>query len=72
MYYTVSTSRIAKINIFGPKLVTKDELTNNQNHLWSVNNMSVILHFAILQRHPKLKLPEIIRGRLYVSNLFPD
>ena len=67
----VSTSRITKIIIFRPKSV-KNYLNNSQNHVQSVNGMLVILQLYILPRHPKLKLPKIIAGRLYVGNLLPN
>ena len=57
-------------NIIGPTSV-KNYLNNSQNHLRSVNRMSVILQ-KMLERRAKPKLPRIIRGRLHVGNWWPE
>ena len=59
-YHTVSTSRITKIIVLGLKLV-KNYQNNSQNHLWSVNRMSEMLRFHVLQR---LSKPKITQNKL--------
>ena len=54
--------------------MVKNYLNNSQNHFWSVNWMSVILHSQILQKHSAgQKLPKLFSGlRVKDCNLLPD
>ena len=67
LYFPVtnySQAELPKIIIFfGPKS-EKNDLNNSQNHVWSVNRMSVI--FA------RQELPKIILERVRVGNPLPD